>query len=173
MQELSWSCSRHARRPSRSRAQWHTHTTCRICTDNASGATAAFTLHRQATAGHYSAHKPLQADGGLTAYHSHQASASLHLGQGHADDDARRKGGGGHGEHARGRHHGRRLGAGGVARAPGCSKAGTSATFGLALERRHCSLRYPSSGALLSGPEAAPSKRVGGSVSEWAAVRGN
>ena len=28
-------------------------------------------------------------------------------------------------------------------------------------------------GALLSGPEAAPSKRVGGSVSEWAAVRGN
>ena len=105
---------------------------------------------------------------------SHQASASLHLGQGHADDDARREGGGGHGEHAQGRHHGRRLGAGGVARAPGCSKAGTSATFGLALERRHCSLRYPSSGALLSGPEAAPSKRVGGSVSEWAgAVRGN
>ena len=58
-----------------------------------------------------------------------QASASLRLGKGHADDDARREGGGGHDEGARGRHHGRRLGARGVARAPGCSQAGASVTL--------------------------------------------
>ena len=112
------------------RAQWHSHDMPH--------------LHRQrqrSNGDHHSAHRPLQADGGLACHvHAHvhvhvpltpslQASASLHLGQAHADDNARREGAGGHGEHARGRHHGRRLGAGGVARAPGCSKAGTSAAL--------------------------------------------